>query len=122
MTDAPLSIRRFETLQIVAVTIGLINGFAVIRDDVLRSVVSAVIVLALTFLVSRGRKNWPRWAFLGMFVLGVAEMAWRSPDILAYGYVPAAIGIVVNLMSAIAVVLLFRPESAEWVQTSRSPA
>jgi hypothetical protein len=48
MTDAPLSIKWFETVQIVSVIVGLINGFAVIHDDMLRSVISAVIVLGLT--------------------------------------------------------------------------
>lgn len=122
MTDAPLSIRWFETVQIASVIIGLINGFAVIHGDILRSVVSAVIVLGLTFLVSRGRKNWPRWVFLGMLVLGAAWMVRSAPIVLAFGYLPAAIAIGVSLMNAVAVVLLFTPESAEWVQTSRSPA
>src|SRR5262245_45560430 len=91
MADAPLSIRWFETIQIVSVILGLINGFAVTHDDVFRSVVSAVIVLTLTFLVSRGRKNWPRWVFLGMLVLGAAWMVWSAPTVLAYGYFPASI-------------------------------
>jgi len=123
MTDAPWSIKWFETVQIVSVMIGLINGFAVIHGDIFRSVLSAVIVLGLTFLVSRGRKNWPRWVFLGMLVLGVPWMVWEwTPKALAFGYLPAAIAVGVTLMNAVAVVLLFMPESAKWVQTPRSPA
>jgi hypothetical protein len=121
MADAPLSIRWFETIQIVSVILGLINGFAVTRDDVFRSVVSAVIVLTLTFLVSRGRKNWPRWVFLGMLVLGAAWMVWSAPTVLAHGYFPASIAFGVSLMNALAVVLLFTPEAAKWVQSPRSP-
>jgi hypothetical protein len=124
MTDAPLSIKWFETVQIVSVIIGLINGFAVIHGHILRSVVSAIIVLGLTFLVSRGRKNWPRWVFLGMLVLGAAWMVWSAPPVLAFlafGYLPAAIALGVSLLNAVAVVLLFTPDSAKWVQPSRSP-
>jgi hypothetical protein len=122
MTDAPWSIKWFETVQIVSVMIGLINGFAVIHDDILGSVVSALVVMGLTFLVSRGRKNWPRWVFLGMLALGVPWMAWNATTMLAYGYFPAAIAVGVTLMNAVAVVLLFTPESAKWVQTSASTA
>src|SRR4051812_18811294 len=121
MANAPLSIKWFETVQIVSVIVGLINGFAVIHDDFLGSVVSAMIVLGLTLLVSRGRKNWPRWVFLGMLVLGAAWMVWNTPTVLAFGYVPAAVAIGVSLMNFLAAVLLFTPESSKWVQTSRSP-
>ena len=122
MSDAPWSIRWFETVQILSVMIGLTNGFAVIHDDYLSSIASAVIVLGLTFLVSRGRKNWPRWVFLGMLVLGVAWMIWSAPTLFEYGYLASAIGFVASLMNVAAVVLLFTPESSKWVQTSPSPA
>lgn len=123
MSDAPLSIRRFETLQIVTATIGLINGFAVIHDDIFRSVMSAVIMLALTFLVSRGRKNWPRWVFLGAAALGFPWVLWSVPAIIvAYGYFPAAVAVGVSLMNVLALVLLFTPESAKWLRTQPLPA
>jgi hypothetical protein len=102
--------------------LGLMNGFAVIHGDYLRSVVSAVILLSLTFLVSRRRKNWPRWVFLGMLVLGLVWMLWSAPSVLAFGYLAAAIAVGVSLMNAIAVALLFTTESARWVQTAPSPA
>jgi hypothetical protein len=79
MTDAPLNIRRFETLQIVSTIVGLINGFAVIHGRLLNEAMSAVVVLTPTFLVSRGRKNWARRVFLVLCVLGVAFMAWNAP-------------------------------------------
>ena len=122
MTDAPLSIRRFETLQIVSVAIGLLNGFAVIPGDNLRGIVSAVVVLTLTFLVSRRRKNWPRWVFLAILVVGLPWMARNAPILLDHGFLPAAVAVGVTLMNALAVVLLFLPESTKWVQASRSPA
>jgi len=123
MSDAPLNIRRFETLQIVAAAIGLINGFAVIHDDIVRSVVSAVIILALTFLVSRRRKNWPRWVFLGLAALGFPWVVWSVPAIIvAYGYFPAAVAVAVTLMNALALLLLFTPESAKWLRTQPLPA
>ena len=118
MTDAPWSIRWFETLLILSVMIGLLNEFAVIHDDYFRTIVSAVIVLAFTFLVSRGRKSWPRWVFFGMLVLGLAWMIWSAPTLLPYGYLPSAIGLVANLMQVVAVILSFTPESAKWVRTS----
>jgi hypothetical protein len=122
MTDAPLSIKWFETVQIVSVIIGLINEFALLHGDIFRSVTSAAIILWLTFLVSRRRKDWPRWVFLGMLVLGAAWVVWSAAPVLALGYLPAAIAIGVSLMNAVAVVLLFTSDSAKWVQPSSSSA
>ena len=122
MIDTPLNIRRFETLQIVSIAVGLINGFAVIQGHLLNAIVSAVVVLALTLLVSRRRKNWARWALLGLFVLGAAFAAWNAPTLFTFGYTAAAIALTVDLMNAVAVILLFTPESANWLRSTPSPA
>lgn len=120
MTDAPFSIRWFETLQIVAVMLGLINGFAAGLDDSVKATVSAVIVLTLTFFVSRRRKNWARWVLLVLLVLGSALVVWSAPALFAYGHLIAAIALGISLMNAAAVALLFTPESAKWLRTAPS--
>ena len=122
MTHVPLSIRLFETLQILSVIIGTINGFAAIGLDLVNTVVGAVVVLALTFLVSRRRKDWARWALLALFVLGMAVTAWNVSALLSFGYVAATVAFSVDVMNAVALVLLFTPESANWLRTSQSTA
>ena len=123
MTDAPSTIRCFETLQIVSIIAGLMNGFAVRLDHFVSSVVSAALLLTFTFLVSRGRKNWARWVLLTWGVLGVAFMAWGMPILLAeYSTTAVAIAIAVTLTNVAAVALLFTPASAQWLRATVSPA
>ena len=122
MTSMPLNIRRFETLQIVSVAVGLINGFWVIEGHLLNAIVSAVVVLALTLLVSRLRKNWARWTLLGLFMFGIAFTVWNAPTLFAFGYTATAIALAVDLMNAIALILLFTPEAANWLRATPSPA
>ena len=123
MEDAPPSIKRFETIQIVAVALALMNGFAVGDDRLLDSIVSAVVVLTLTLRVSRRRKNWPRWVLLAILALALPWIAWSIPKVVTvYGYLPATVAILITLMNGIAVVLLFTPESSKWLRAEPSAA
>lgn len=94
----------------------------VIHGDLLGAALDAVVLLALTLLVSRRRKNWARWALLVLFLLGVAFMAWNAPKLFVFGYPAVVVALVVTLMNALAVVLLFTPESSNWLRTAPSPA
>ncbi len=122
MDDTPLSVRRFETLQIVSIIVGLINGFIVIHSDLFGSAVDAIVLMILTLQVSRRRKSWARWTLLAMLVLGCAFMVWNAPKLLAFGYRAAAVALIVSLMNAVAVMLLFTPESGSWFRKTSSPA
>ena len=120
MTDAPLHIRRFETLQLASIVVGLIHQFAVIDGGIFDAIMGAAIMIALTLFVSRRRKNLAKWLLLGMFVFGAAFMAWNAPTVFALGY--PAITLAVTLMQAIALAFLFTPQSADWLRRSSSPA
>jgi len=120
MVDAPLNIRRFEALQLVSITVGLIHGFAAVKDDLFATVAGAVIGVVLTLLVSRGRKDWARWVLLAMFVVGLVIMVWQARVVFSLGYplVTAAIW----LIQAVALALLFTPQSANWLKTTEPQA
>src|SRR4030095_4967469 len=106
--------------QFAAIVVGLIHHFAVIHGGIFDAIVGAAIIIALTLLVSRRRKNWARWLLLAMFALGAVFMAWNAPTVFALGY--PAITLIVTLMQSIALVFLFTPQSAEWLRRSPSPA
>lgn len=119
MAGAPLHIRRFETLQLASIFIGLIDGFAN-GGGLFDAIFGAAVMVALTLLVSRGRKNWARWVWLVMFVLGSAFMIWTAPTVFALSY--PVITVAVTLMQTVALVLLFTPQSANWLRTNPAQA
>lgn len=108
MSGTPPHIRWFETLQIIAIAVGLIRSFAVEPNSIGGPIVDAVILTALTFAVSRGRKNWARWLLTAMFAAGVVLMFWA-------GIVLHPITIAVTVAQAIAVALLFTRQSETWM-------
>ncbi len=119
MTEAPSHIRLFERLQLTSIFFGLIHGFA-IGDEVFGGIFGAAMMVAFTLLVSRGRKNWARWVWLVMFVFGAAFMIWNAPIVFALGF--PAITVAVTLMQAFALILIFTPQSANWLRANAAQA
>ena len=114
MTDAaPLDVRRFETLQIITVFVGLIHQFVAFDYGTVDAVLAAALMLVLTLLVSRKRKNWVRWLFLVMYVLGAALMVWSAATFGMQGYPAVTLGITV--VQTVALALLFTTESSDWL-------
>ena len=120
MNDAPLNVRRFEVLQLASIFIGLIHQFAVTDGGIFAPIAQAAILVGLTMLVSRRRKNWARWVLLGFFGLGAAFMIWNAAAVLALGY--PVITLTVTLMQTAALALLFTPQTARWLCADPSPA
>ena len=119
MTDsAPLDVRRFETLQIIAVAVGLVHQFAAFDYGTVDAVLAAILVLVLTLLVSRKRKNWVRWLLLVMYVFGAAMMVWSAATFGMKGYPAVTFGITV--VQTVALALLFTTESSDWLRRQPS--
>jgi cytochrome c oxidase subunit IV len=120
MEDRPLDIQRFELLQLTCVFVGLIHSFAVGLFGVIGPIFSALISVTLTLLISRGRKNWARWALLVMFLIGVAGLVVGSffgltQRAWAVGY--PALTILTWLLQIAALTLLFTSKSDSWLRS-----
>ena len=130
MTDAPLDIRRFETLQLVYVALSLVYGFAAAPDWLITRIIGAVLMLTLTLLVSRGRRNWARWALLILFVLWILGLAillgFALANRNALPVVPTAsypfAVVIAGLLQGTGLFLIFTPESSSWLRSARSKA
>src|SRR5687768_15176538 len=110
MTDTiPRSIRRFEALQLASILIGSLNLAVVINatgTGWIEAFVGMPITLALTLLVSRGRRSWPRWVLAFLFSIGAAFMVWavwNVPGLFAAGY--PVLTVVASLLQTVALVL-----------------
>lgn len=116
MTGVPLHIRLFESLQLASIFIVLIVGFAM-DNRVFEACFGAAMMVALTLLVSRGRKNWARWVWLAMIVLGGALVISDATTIFARSTaVTIAIALLQTLLQAVGLVLLFTPQSSDWIR------
>ena len=121
MNDAaPPDIRRFETLQITSISLGLVNQSAAFNAGLIDAVIGVIIMLALTLQVSRRRKNWARWLLLIMFVLGAAFMVWNAAAVFALGY--PLLTVAVTVLQVGALVLLFTKGSSNWLSHRPSAA
>jgi hypothetical protein len=73
-----------------------------------------VILADLILLISRRKKNWSRWVFVGLYVIEllVSFMAWRNLAAASPGFPLTMLG---NLfLQTIFVILLFTPQSIVW--------
>ena len=130
MEDRPLDIRRFETLQLASVVIAMINAFSIGKEGVFGPVFDAIFVVTLTLLISRGRKNWARWALVAFFVAGIVFLVVAS----FFGLIHEALSgmhlstgnfllaALVWLMQVVALALVFTPQSADWLRSAHAPA
>jgi hypothetical protein len=128
MTGAPRDIRRFETVQIVLMSLALVSSLILDRALIDTFGISAIIgkalaiggFIGLTLLVTRGRKNWARWALLALYILSALFAAWEFQTILSSGH-PLITALSLVLRGA-ALVLAFTPQSTEWLQQTARPA
>jgi len=146
MVGTPVNIRRFEVLQLVSsfldVILTLVGGTLI--GNVVRAassnlvgaargrvmgaaigaaigyVVGVAIFIALTLLVSRGRKYWARWVLLVFQMSGLVFVVWQGQarTMFSAGY-PLATALV-WLMQAVALMLVFTPQSGRWLRGDQS--
>ena len=116
MFQAPLDIRRFESLKILSVILGLISVFSATDEGLLDTTIETAVTLALTLGVSRGRKNWARWLLLVQFGIGAAIAISNVGLVLSVGY--PLLTAAVWLISAVALGFAFTPESSRWLHAN----
>jgi hypothetical protein len=114
----PRDIRRFESIQLVSILLGLIHLYSVSITDPLSVVIDVSIQIALTLMVSRQRKNWARWTLVALFALGIIYKSIYFKDIFTIGY--PLLTAFNAFLQAIALALLFTPQSSVWLR--RAPA
>jgi len=123
MEDRPVDIRRFEAVQLLSIFVGLIHGFAV--RGAIEPVFSALIGVTLTLLISRRRKNWARWTLLVMFLIGMAVIIAGSFFGItqeAFSKVYPVLTVIVWALQLVALVLLFTPQSTNWLRSAPARA
>lgn len=118
MADRPPNIRLFETVQIVSIIVGVIHSF-IVFDDVFDVTIEAIAALALTLVISRGRKNWARWVLATSFIISVLLMIWQWDAIFETGFPLITIGVMLAQFAAVA--LLFTHEASAWLSGRSAP-
>ena len=126
----PPSIVLFERLYLGGLAIGLINS-AILISNASESELAGegpsffaivgtalVISLLLWFFVARRRSNIAKWILVALFAVGIIGL----PAILTEGAFDLSDGLTVAtwLLQAAAIVMLFRPESAEWFKGGKT--
>jgi hypothetical protein len=122
MTEAPIDIRRFETVQIALMCLALVSSF-ILDQAFIDTFGMGVIIgqtlaiggfIGLTLLVTRGRKNWARWVLLALYLLSALFAVWEFRTILSVGHPPiTALSLVLR---GAALALAFTPQSTEWLR------
>ena len=133
----PKSIIRFEWAYLASVVIGAANT-ALTWSDAMSTVEAAntremfgpwfvplitvfgfTISLLLWYFTARTASNVARWVLVAFFALGLTSFAvtwlWGIPPTGVSG----ALAIVTLVLNAVAVLLLFRPDSARWFGASK---
>jgi hypothetical protein len=113
----PANVRRFEALSLASIILGLIHAFAVSIGGHANAILTAFVMGALVLLASRGRRNWARWTLLVIFGLGSALMVWQARAVFSNGY--PLLTAAVTLLQAVAIFLLFTPQSTVWFRKMR---
>lgn len=146
MVRAPLNIRRFELLQFVSFFVGVVgtlvdgtlvgnivraaggNLVGAARGKALGAAIGAAIgsvaglaiFIALTLLVSRRRKNWARWALLIFQMFGFVFALWQGVSQAIFSQPYALVTALSWLIQAVALVLVFTPQSGQWLRGDQS--
>ena len=121
--ETPKSIRYFEQLYLVSLFLGLIQGASIVNILNLNIVdefflagfqfIALLISGVLVLLTSRLRSRFFKWVITLLFILSLAVMIPSLAFYLEQGTM-GYIAIVQIAMQAIAIYLLFTPESNEW--------
>lgn len=115
----PREIQRFETVQVIAVAISFIHVFASPEIEWFDAIFAALLVVGMTLLISRKRKNWARWVLTASFGLSLALMAYAAPAIIENGI--SILSVAALSLQAFGIALLFSPRSSEWLRHSPPP-
>src|SRR4051812_23303060 len=124
----PASILGFERLFYLGLGVAALNATAIATDPAAKpgpnslepkfiffylAVTTAINLLLLWLIAYRGISI-ARWIFIGLVVLTMLALVADLPHALDYGAPSLALSLIQNLLCAIEVVLLLRPDSRDW--------
>jgi hypothetical protein len=121
----PVNIIRFERLAYLSLAISMLS---VVLDNsmgpgthqplwatVIAVVATTLIGGALIWATARLRKNWIRWVYTTLVVLGVAADAWTIPtDFAAHSPLFQALNVGADILDIACVCLLFSAAAGAW--------
>lgn len=135
----PASIITFERAYLAAFALGLVNtallmpamlarfdamtnargGMATRIEAVIGAVIGSAIMLALWYFAARRASNVAKWGVVAIFALTVGSLLWGlSRGEYPHGLIGGLV-VVVDLLQALAVAMLFRPDAREWFERGR---
>jgi hypothetical protein len=121
----PSTVVRFELLTWLSLVLGVVGVALSFETYVRQSGVAFVLIVQsftfavlalLIWLIARRGKNWARWVFTVLFVLGLPlslPMVWAS---LAPITLAGVISVVQIALQVVALVFVFSPQSRPWFQ------
>jgi len=120
----PASIRGFERLFYLGLAVAALNAWALAangdRPEVQPAVIwgelaasTALNLLFLWLIAYRGSKI-ARGIFIALVAVGMILTVADIPHALDFGALSLALTVVQNLLCAVEIVLLFRPDSRNW--------
>jgi hypothetical protein len=128
MTDnRPSNVIRFEQLMYLSIALGVINTahdwnrlVSIARPEGGAAFVLFVnggvlgILILLIWLSARRAKNWARWVYLAIFVLGLPGGGRQVAINLSQRPVSGIIGVIQTALQVAALFLIFTGNSREW--------
>ena len=78
------------------------------------AVVALLVLVLIVWLIARQRKNWARWIFAVLFVLGVPFAFVQLPNVLSANPTAGALSLVQLVLQVAALVLIFLPDARPW--------
>ncbi|MGD0672821.1 MAG: hypothetical protein ABSB13_12130 [Candidatus Binatus sp.] len=129
MKIRPSNVVRFEQLMYISLGIGVIQSILHWNRSVsnarvaglggagfvlfIQFFVLAIIVLFI-WLIARRRKNWARWVWLSLFILGLPFAFPELSRLLRSGLIVATLVCAQNLAQIVALYLIFTGNAREW--------
>jgi hypothetical protein len=113
----PRDLRRFELCQVASIVLSL--GYQILHQasGIAGGAFGSALILLLTFLVSRRRLSWPRWALLVFYLLGFVALAYVVLELdRRVTVLTGAVMVAGYLLQAVALALSFSRQSSGWLR------
>jgi peptidoglycan/LPS O-acetylase OafA/YrhL len=119
----PKNVARFEVLAYISIAIGVITSaleyqrFSTMANPAFILLVQLFVFLIFVlfiWLIARRRKNWARWLFLILFLLGLPFYIPSLAAMIKNNPISGLLSVVQMLIQGAAIFLVFSGDAKEW--------
>jgi hypothetical protein len=125
----PKNVMRFEILAYIAIGIGVI--ISALEYQRLSAVASPAFVLTIQFFVmlllvwliwltARRHKNWARWVFLILFLVGLPLYIPNLADMMAHNAIAGVLSAAQMLIEGVSLYFVFSGDAKDWFRKPTS--